>query len=228
MNLRSDCAVTLIQQMGNDETIVRAARRSTNQNKTDGAEGLINYLMKSRHGSPFEHGALTIEVECPIFVAREWMRHRIGWSYSELSGRYSELEPTFWAFPEGRGLINEGKPARPKMGPGTSEQRYLVSGNFKLAYADAELAYRHMIDNGIAPEVARSVLPVGTYTNFWATCNPRSCMHFLSLRVQSEEAMFPTYPMAEINQCADLLEKIFAYWWPVTHAAFVKHGRVAP
>jgi thymidylate synthase (FAD) len=228
MQLRSDCKVTLIQQMGSDDAVVLAARRSTATASLDGAKGLINYLMKSRHGSPFEHGALTIEVECPIFVAREWMRHRIGWSYSELSGRYSELEGVFWAFPEGRGIVNEGKPARPVMGMGTHEQRSMAAARIAGAYRGPYQAYVDMIGAGIAPEVARVVLPVATYTNFWATCNPRSLMHFLSLRVRDDDATFPTYPMAEINQAASDLESNFAYFWPLTHEAFVLHGRVAP
>jgi thymidylate synthase (FAD) len=227
--IKTDVSVKLIQQVGNDEMFVRAARRSTgNKDNVDGTDGLINYLIKQRHGSPFEHGSMTIEVECPIFVAREWMRHRIGWSYSELSGRYSTLETTFWHPSTERGIVNAGKPARPRMVDGTHDQYAVLSTKMAEAYLQAADSYMDMIDAGIAPEVARAILPVGTYTNFWATANPRSIMHFLSLRVNSPDSTFPTYPMQEIQDAADELEWYFHQYWPITHKAFVENGRVAP
>lgn len=226
--LRSDTLVTEIQYMGSDEMFVRAARRSTkNYDNIEGAEGLINYLMKQRHGSPFEHGGLTVEVEAPIFVAREWMRHRVPWGYSELSGRYSELDPVFWIPAEHRGIVNVGKPARPKMAVDTAK-RWTTLICMKTAYKVASNQYFQMLRIGVATEVARSVLPVGTYTNFWATANPRAIMHFLSLRSSDQRAKYPTYPQAEIEDAAQQLETIFASHWPITYNAFNTHGRVAP
>jgi thymidylate synthase (FAD) len=85
-----------------------------------------------------------------------------------------------------------------------------------------------MLDAGIAREVARMVLPVGTYTSFYATCNARSLMHFLSLRTKAENAAFPSFPQREIEMVAEEMEPVLDFLMPETYTAFEKHGRVAP
>lgn len=220
--------VDLVQHIGSDELIAAAARVSTGSEQQDGVPQLINYLMKHRHGSPFEHGLLTFRIECPIFVAREFMRHRIGWSYNERSGRYAELDGHCWMPDALRPLVNSGSSARPLFERGSSAQRELVVNQFAEAYIAAEHAYRAMLEGGIAYEIARSVLPVGLFTEFYATCNPRSLMHFLSLRIDDADNTYETYPLEEIQDVAVRLEEFLAHHFPATHRAFVRNGRVAP
>ncbi|MGN7135831.1 FAD-dependent thymidylate synthase [Streptomyces pseudogriseolus] len=191
-------------------------------------EGLINFLMRDRHGSPFEHTSFTFLVEAPIFVAREHMRHRAGWSYNEESGRYKELEGSFYVPAKDRALLQEGKPGAYKFKAGSDAHFARMASNMLGAYGEALGAYRDMLKAGIAREVARMVLPVGIFTSYYATCNARSLMHFLSLRTISEASKFPSFPQREIEMVAESMELEFQTLMPHTYAAFVKHGRVAP
>jgi thymidylate synthase (FAD) len=229
-----DVSVQLISHSVSDNMPVQAARVSTVGEASLEApaegemRGLLNYLMKNRHGSPFEHGSMTFFIEVPIFVAREWMRHRAGWSYNETSGRYRELEPRFYLPGEDRKLVQVGKTGAYEFEPGLEVQRRITNEDFRSAYNTVWWTYLDMLDNGIAKEVARMVLPVGLMTTFYATCNPRSLMHFLGLRTLNEDATFPSKPQAEIAMAADKLEAIFAQLMPVTHDVWNKNGRVAP
>jgi thymidylate synthase (FAD) len=230
---RSDVSATLdVDNLaGSDAKICQAARVSTlgsAATESGEASGLINYLMRHRHGSPFEHGQLSFLVEAPIFVAREFMRHRVGWSYNETSGRYKELDPTFFVPDRWRPLVQEGKPGEYQFVQGTDEQYGITRWEHEQVYRVAWSAYRRMLGAGVAREVARNVLPVGTYTSFYATANPRSLMHFLSLRTQNDAAMFRSFPQQEIEQVAVDMEVAFAEHFPLTYQAFVKNGRVAP
>ncbi|WJN63150.1 ThyX-like thymidylate synthase [Streptomyces phage phiScoe44] len=192
------------------------------------SEGLINYLMRDRHGSPFEHGSFTFVIEAPIFVAREFFRHRAGWSYNEESGRYRELRPVFYVPGPGRNLQQVGKPGAYTFEPGTPAQYSSVTASSKDAYQVAWNAYQNQLQAGVAKEVARNVLPVGIFTSFWATCNPRSLMHFLSLRTNRQNAKVPSFPQREIELVADEMELAFMDAMPHTHRAFEMNGRVAP
>lgn len=229
---RSNMGVTLVKYTASDEDVVQAARVSTQGLESLGSttkpEGLINFLMRDRHGSPFEHTSFTFLVEAPIFVAREHMRHRAGWSYNEESGRYKELEPVFYVPYEDRPLVQVGKPGAYTFEEGTERQsKYLVAA-LGLAYGTAFTCYQKMLEEGIAREVARSVLPVGIFTSYYATCNARSLMHFLSLRTIREGTKFPSFPQREIEMVAEQMETAFAASMPLTYKAFNKHGRVAP
>ena len=155
--------------------------------------GLIRYLIKSRHGSPFEHNVFTFLVTAPIFVFREFMRHRT-FSYNEESGRYRELSPVFYLPGPDRDLVQEGKPGHYRFLPGSQEQHQAVTEATKEACRTAYAAYRRMLAAGVAREVARGVLPVATYSSMYATCNARALMVFLSLRTRREDARFPSYP----------------------------------
>jgi thymidylate synthase (FAD) len=233
VTLRSEITATLdVDNLaGSDAKICQAARVSTVGTaaaETKEAKGLINYLMRDRHGSPFEHGQLSFLVEAPIFVAREFMRHRVGWSYNETSGRYRELEPVFYMPSAHRPLTQTGKPGRYRFEHGTQEQYLSVEHSFGVIYRAAYSHYQQMLKDGVAREVARSVLPVGMYTSFYATCNPRSLMHFLGLRTQSEFATFPSFPQEEIERVAMDMEAAFAEHFPLTWEAFLDNGRVAP
>lgn len=233
---RNDITVSLVQHVGNDSSIVAAAKVSVDGSASVAAldreanAGLLRYLMKQKHGTPFEHASLTFLVEAPIFVFREWHRHRIGWSYNETSARYREMEPVFWVPPADRKLVPapDYKAARPVFVPGTPDQLESVLVEIEGACHRSWLMYQAMLQDGIAKEVARCVLPVGTYSSMYATCNPRSLMAFLSLRTHDPEAKHVSYPQAEIEQAARAMEVKFGELFPVTYAAFCEFGRVAP
>jgi len=232
INLTTELNVELIGWSGSDKMVANAARVSTGndtQEHTEKADaGLINYLMKHRHGSPFEHNQLNFAISAPIFVFREFMRHRIGWSYNEISGRYAKLEPKFYVYPEQRPLVQQGSSAHPDLVMGDGTLNVITNGIVRSSYAKAWRDYEALLENGVANEVARTVLPVGIYSEMYATCNVRSLMAFLSLRVDSPDNTFETKPQWEIQQVAEQMETIFAEHFPVTHAAFVANGRICP
>lgn len=228
---RNDFDVELISHVGSDEMICRAARVSTLGAKsieTEESRGLINFLMKNRHGSPFEHSSMIFRITAPIFVWREFMRHRIGISYNEESGRYKILDGVFYIPGVRRALIQEGKPGHYIFKPGTSEQYDQLVESLQNAYSVAWNTYCSLLDLGIAKEVARMCLPVSIYSTAYVTFNPRSLMHFLSLRTKNDISMFPSYPMWEINQVANQLEDIFKVYFPLTSQAFDENRRVSP
>lgn len=193
---------------------------------------MINYLVKHRHGTPFEHSSMTFFVHAPIFVWREWHRHRIGFSYNEESGRYKTLEPVFYVPDRERPMmkVDDWKPGRPKFLRCESDETYKkLVDNLQNSYRIAYRAYEDNLALGIDPGLARDCLPVGIYSGCWVTCNPRSLMAFLSLRVHEPEgSTFVSYPLWEIDVAARACEEIFKSGWPLTHDAFVKNGRVAP
>ncbi|MFE3579427.1 FAD-dependent thymidylate synthase [Streptomyces vinaceus] len=233
VKFKSVMDVELVQQLAADEMVCMAARVSTigNTPQTYTREknaGLINFLMRDRHGSPFEHGSFTFRISAPIFVCREFMRHRAGMSYNEESGRYRELEPVFYVPPGNRPLVQVGRAGKYDFQPGTFRQDLVAGEALRMAYTEAWTQYQTMLGEGIAREVARTVLPVGTYSTFYVTCNPRSLMHFLSLRTKSDGATYKSFPQVEIQMVADQMEEHFKTHMPMTHDTFVKHGRVAP
>lgn len=238
MQFISDITVKSVQSMGGDLGVVLAARVSMqgpdslgmNVVETEQA-GLINYLIKHRHGTPFEHSAMTFFVHAPIFVWREWHRHRIGFSYNEESGRYKQLEPVFWVPRRNRKMVPSPthKSARPDFVACTDDVQYeRTLARMKDSYEHSYCNYEEMLQDGIAKEVARAVLPVATFSSCWVTCNPRSLMAFLSLRTKEDSAMFKSYPQAEIEEAARACERVFEVGWPLTYKAFCDNGRVAP
>lgn len=232
---RSDVTVELVRSHARDADVVFAARVSTRgEQSLDDVEadprrsrGLIAYLMRARHGSPYEHNSMTFYVQAPIFVFREFMRHRIA-SYNEESGRYRELRPVFYVPGADRKLAQVGKPGHYEFVDGTPEQHALVVEETHRACLAAYSAYRAMLAAGVAREVARIVLPVTTYSSMYVTMNARSLMNFLSLRTQRDDARFPSYPQREIEMVAERMEEEWARLMPITHEAFEANGRVAP
>lgn len=178
-------------------------------------KGLINFLYRNRHMSPFEHGSFTFAIDTPIFVAREFMRHRT-FSYNETSGRYKELEPRFYLLNDDRPVVQKGKVGAYSFDTGSDEQYGIAYAATTLAYGSSWAAYQKMLSLGIAREVARNVLPVGTMTQFYATCNPRNLMQFLALR-DDEHALY------EIRDVARQMKEIFAAKMPFTYQAFEKY-----
>lgn len=226
---RSDMTVELVQSMASDAAVVQAARVSTgaSNESPERDAGLINYLMRDRHGSPFEHNAFTFYIEAPIFVFREFQRHRIA-SYNEESARYKQLEPVFYAPNLDRKLIQTGKVGAYVFEAGSLRQLSTVYRSTYEANQAAYDAYEDMIDAGIAREVARGVLPVNIYSSMYVTMNARSLMNFLSLRTSRPGTTFPSFPQREIEMVAEKMERIFKELMPQTYAAFEANGRVAP
>ncbi|MDP1711383.1 MAG: FAD-dependent thymidylate synthase [Candidatus Nanopelagicaceae bacterium] len=232
---RSDMSVELVKSSASDADIIWAARVSTAGEQSleevskDPARsaGLINYLARERHGSPFEHTSMTFFVSAPIFVFREFMRHRIA-SYNEESGRYRELRPVFYVPAPERKLIQIGKTGSYSFIDGTPEQYKITVDAMKESYVYSYERYQRMLEAGIAREVARAVLPVGLYSSMYVTMNARALMNFLSLRTSREGSHFPSYPQREIEMVAEKMEDIFAELMPLTHGAFEKSGRIAP
>jgi thymidylate synthase (FAD) len=225
---RSDMTVELINSMASDDAVVMAARVSTGAEANENRDkGLINYLMRDRHGSPFEHNAFTFFIQAPIFVFREFMRHRIA-SYNEESGRYKELEPVFYIPAEDRKLIQVGKPGAYTFEAGSDSQMKNTQAWTRLASERSYEMYQLMLNDGVAREVARGVLPVNTYSSMYVTMNARSLMNFLSLRTMREGTHFPSFPQREIEMVAEKMEEFFAEKMPVTYETFNKNGRVAP
>jgi thymidylate synthase (FAD) len=207
----------------NDLSVVNAARVSFGKRKTDidaADEGLVKFLMRERHGTPFEHNSFRFHIRCPIFVAREWFRHRIG-SFNEFSARYAEV-PTNAYMPKPDDFRSQvGKPGSYSFEKLSEQVALDAQTQISLAYSQAFDSYRNMLSMGVAKELARMVLPMGSYTEFYWTLNARSLMNFLSLRTH------PT-AMAEIRDYAAAVEEFFKELMPVTWAAWEANNRVAP
>lgn len=217
-------SIELYDFSGSDLKIVNAARVSFNNRHEDIKEKdhtLIKYLMENGHGTPFEQADFTFVIKCPISVSREWFRHRIA-SYNEISGRYVKLSPEFY-IPDGAFVRSrEGTPDQYifKTIAGQDKRdeiRDIYRGIYSVCYS----AYEQLMRLGLAKEVARNVLPVGIYTQFFFKINARSLMNFLALRNDD-------HAMKEIRAYAEIIELFFAAKLPITHKAFLECGRRAP
>ena len=208
--------------LASDLAVVNGARVSFNNatdEMTERDAGLIRFLIRERHGSPFEHGYFRFLVKAPIFVVREHHRHRAGHSYNEWSGRYSKLEAEFYVPDYVRTQV--GKPGAYSFEPVDEAMRETARREIAENAERAFDAYERLLEQGVAKEVARTVLPLSTYTKYYWSCNPRSLMHFCSLR-NSDQAQY------EIQQYAAAAETFLEKLMPATHAAFVENGRIAP
>lgn len=214
VTFRSDMSVAFVDSMGSDQSIVRAARVSTvGANEGEGGERLIGYLIREGHWSPLMHTALTVLVECPISTARQIFKHTVGVVFNETSARYRELEPVFHVPAWDRPLVQTGRVGQYVFESGTQEQHTLVEDGIRDVASHAWYEYQFLLEQGVAREVARDVLPVSIYTQFYMTLNLRSALHFLDLR-QHSSAQY------EVREVADRLEEIVADKFPVTHAAW--------
>lgn len=232
INFRSDFTVDLYHLEGSDERIRKIARVSTNNDlddqTTEGLRKFLSFLMRNQHGSPFEHNLLTFRIEAPIFLWREFHRHRVGFSYNEQSGRYMQLLPHFYVPSEERRVYSNKppsfKPSSPSYtkllptSPETWEQwKREIQFVYKACYSTYTLALSLGLDNGLA----RTVLPVGLYSACYVTCNLRSILNFLNLRLESDHS----HPQWEMDQLAQQLENYIASHFPLTHSVWVEHGR---
>jgi thymidylate synthase (FAD) len=215
--------VRLDAVLADDLSVVNAARVSFGA-RVDAMDernaGLVRFLMRERHGTPFEHNFFRFHIKAPLFVTREWQRHRMG-SFNERSGRYSELPDEFYVPAAGDVRTQVGKPGAYTFEPVGAELAEQVREGIEASYAESFARYRQLLEEGIAKEVARTVLPVGLYTEFYWSLNARSLMNFLSLRNA------PT-AQREIQLYAEATEKHFAQAMPITHDAFIAQGRTAP
>lgn len=213
--------VRLDGALADDLSVVNAARVSFAEHREgmdDRDVGLVKFLMRERHGTPFEHNLFRFHIKAPIFVAREWFRHRIG-SFNEWSGRYSKLAPDFYVPAAAR--TQTGKPGSYKFEFMDLEDSVAMFDYIEESYNLAWKNYEAMLDSGIAKELARIVLPVGIYTQFYWSVNARSLMNFLSLR-NAPTALW------EIHEYAAAIEEAFLTQMPVTAQAFIDNERVAP
>jgi thymidylate synthase (FAD) len=211
--------VDLVDMMGDDLRVCQSARVSTGDFASKGPEKdqkLINYLMKNKHETPFEKIVFEFHVKCPIFVMRQWIRHRIG-SFNETSGRYKEFVwETF--YPE------EWRKQDPKNRQMSSKERFnkseikYIDNVVDTIFEDAEKAYENLLAIGVARELARIVMPLAIYTEFFWTVNFRSLMNFMVLR-DHEHAQF------EIQEFARAVKKIVKETnrIPFTWEAFEKY-----
>lgn len=231
--------VELLQTMGDDLTIVNAARVSYAKestwacgaprdhqlcalcgelNKADA--GLIGYLMKNHHGTPFEMVQFQFRITCPIGVAREWQRHRIG-SFNEVSTRYVEMAPDFYLPADHAVRRQVGKPGHYIFETVDAVDASMCRVNMQEAYNAAYAMYKNLLAEGIAKELARNVLPIGLMTQFYWSVNLRSLFNFLMLRNA------PT-ALLEIRELAEEVERLATAIVPEAFGAFAAHGRMAP
>jgi thymidylate synthase (FAD) len=215
--------VRLDEAMASDLSVANAARVSFARRKDeldDSDRGLIRFLLRERHGTPFEHNAFRFHIRAPIFVAREWFRHRIG-SFNEFSMRYAKATDDFYVPAAEDVRTQVGKPGSYSFEPVDPELAETAREELAAVYAAAYAAYERLVEQGVARELARAVMPVGAYTEFYWTVNARALMNFVSLRA-AETAQ------REIRRYAEACERFFAEEMPVTHEAFVAAGRTAP
>src|SRR3954453_7827659 len=215
--------VRLDGALADDLSVANSARVSFGRRKEeldDSDRGLITFLMRERHGTPFEHNAFRFHIRCPIFVAREWFRHRVG-SFNEFSMRYAKATDDFYVPAAEDVRTQVGKPGAYTFEQVDAELAEEARGELKAVYEEAYAAYARLVEKGVARELARSVIPVGAYTQFYWTVNARALMNFVSLRNAE-------FAQLEIRRYAEAVESFFAQKMPVTHAAFVANSRLAP
>lgn len=224
---RSEPTVILQDSMGTEGSIVRAARVSTKGANSRGAEadvGLLKYLLREKHFTPFEHTALTFYIETPIFVSRQIVKSRIS-SINEVSGRYRELEGEFYVPSEQRPCAQVGKVGDYVFEQGTPEQREATKNCLEGVSEVAWLAYEGLLERGVAKEVARMVLPVNLYTQLYVTMNLRAWLHFVSLRVDwGEDAKTRSHAQYEIEQVALKIAAEIETLFPNVWEAFKASG----
>ncbi len=208
--------VELIEFWGSDERIIEAARMSTDKGFKGWPEDekLLKFLWENKHHTPFEMGGLIIEVQAPIFVFREWHRHRTQ-SFNELSARYTAL-PDMYYIPSIERLMNGKQASKNKQSSEagfTKEQAGMLQADLKASYIHSRAIYDFLLEQGVAREIARIIVPVGQFSRMRASANLRNWLAFLTLR-QAPGAQW------EIRQFANIVGQIVAEQFPRTHKLF--------
>ncbi len=209
--------VALIDHMGDDTTIVNAARVSFGkriEKMDERDEKLIRYLLKNRHTSPFEHVQFQFHVKCPLFVRSQWHRHRT-WSYNEISSRYTEVKEEFYVPSMFRRQSTSNKQAsveEPAEETCFNVYRGEKTGTEEAYIESCKMAikqYKELLKAGVARELARAVLPQAMYTQFYATVDLHNLLHFIELRIHP-------HAQWEIQQYARAILKLIQPIVPVT------------
>ena len=211
--------VRLVEHMGSDLSIVRNARVSYDAEwRTGEDEGkdakLLNYLVKNKHTSPFESCVFTFEVKAPIFVFRQWHRHRT-WSFNEISARYAELPEEFYV-PAVEQITTQSTDNKQMRTAVPHLQAKWIQATIRVAGEDAFSEYKELLSLGCPREIARSVLPVGTYSHMFATVDLHNLMHFLKLRLHA-------HSQYEIRVYAEAMLNLIEPIVPHSVAAFKEH-----
>lgn len=227
VKLRSDVTVTLMDSMGTEDSIVRAAKVSTQgaaSKDTEASTGLIKYLYREKHGVPFESCVLQMYMEFPVFTSRQVVKHRLS-SINEESGRYREMAGVFYIVSEDRPLVQVGKTGAYEFELGSPPQREAVKFVQRSTAEAAWYNYQTLIDMGIAKEVAREHLPFTLYSSMYFTANLRSVLNFLSLRKDwGEKAKHASKAQYEIALVADKMAEIVKEKYPTVWQCFVDSG----
>lgn len=208
--------VRLVDHMGNDLSIVRAARVSYDADwrtgEDDGKDAkLIAYLMKNHHTSPFEAVTFTFEVKAPLFVFRQWHRHRT-WSYNEVSARYSELPEEFYV-PELSDITHQSESNKQMRTSEQHDNALLMQSYMRKSMMDAFALYKELLAQGCPRELARGVLPTSTYSRMFATVDLHNLFHFLRLRLHE-------HAQKEIRVYAEAMLELVESIVPYAVAAF--------
>lgn len=205
--------VKLVDFLGGDSRAVESARVSFGSvSKGEAADRkLIEYLLEHGHFSPFEHSVFQFHIKCPIFVARQWMRHRIA-SYNEISARYTEVHDEFYFPSEFRAQDRSNRQGSLRSA-NLDQTRMLAI--YDKAIKSAYASYKELLDAGAAREMARLVLPVAQYTQFYWSINARSLLNFINLRADS-------HAQWEIRRYAEAIQGMFKEKMPWTWDAWSK------
>lgn len=222
INVLDQGYVRLVESMGSDASIIRNARVSYDGDTTTGEDlerdnKLLKYLYRNRHTSPFESASFTFEIKAPIFVFRQWHRHRT-WSYNEISARYAELDEGFYVpSPEQIGVQSkDNKQMRDVVDSWTTEEEQAANLSAQIIREQctgAFAVYKELIERGVPRELARSVLPVAAYSRMYATVDLHNLFHFLRLRLHE-------HSQYEIRVYAEAMLELIKPIVPVSVEAF--------
>lgn len=200
--------VELIDSMGSDQRVVQAARVSFNGDEEvrppEDDQKLIKYLLKNHHTSPFEHVVFTFHAKVPIFVARQWMRHRT-WAYNEISARYTEVESDYYFPDEWRAQSSSNRQAS----DGLIDEQEICNDRYADTVTEALSAYDRLMEYGVSREMARMVLPQSMFTRFYGTVNLHNLLHFIRLRDHA-------HAQAEIVEYARAMRELIKPFVPWT------------
>ncbi|MCC6403356.1 MAG: FAD-dependent thymidylate synthase [Fimbriimonadaceae bacterium] len=208
--------VRLVDYMGGDDRIVQAARVSYGAGTKSYREdrGLIHYLLRNDHTSPFEQVVLTFHAKMPIFVARQWVRHRTA-RLNEVSGRYSVMKDEFYV-PKPQQIRGQSKDNKQARSDEVIEGAEAIAQRMRNEQATAYAQYTDLLEKGVARELARSNLPLSLYTEWYWQCDLHNLLHFLRLRLDP-------HAQYEIRVYAEAMAKCAQAVAPIAYEAFTEH-----
>lgn len=207
--------VDLVSSLGTDSSVVNAARVSFGKRISKIEEKdvkLISYLLKEKHSSPFEHVAFTFHVKCPLFVARQWMRHRTQ-SYNEISRRYTSENLDFYIPNQFRYQNKIDRQASDLEKSFSDEENVYLSQLFLTMSEESVIVYNELLEKGVAREMARMILPQNMYTEFYTTVNLWNLFHFINLRTSD-------HAQQEIKVYAEKMLDLIKYTVPYSVEAW--------